>query len=456
MTREDTLDDHPTPVELEGLVSSQISADRAREVISHLIGGCAVCRAALVSNLQWMLGLEHPPERVLTPQEETAYDAVLDRVFARTTQKAVEIRREQKRQALSLLDDGVESLPELPPQLRGLPLFEALLERSWSLRHENPAEMVRLAAWAQLLSETFGPEDLLVDSQIADLQCRAWLELGNAYRVADELAEAEIALGRATDLLMKGSRSEILAARLLDIQASLYGDQREFRLAETALDMAYASYRRRGDIHLAGRAIIKKGIYAGYRGDSEEALRLLGQGVELIDEAREPRLVYLAFHNQARLLLDSGRARDARKALFKLKARGLDPGGRVTELKLRWLEGQINAELGELERAEQALLAVRQGFEEAELGYKAALVGLELGAVLLRHGRTDDAIREVLQAADVFLAIKVRREAAASVLLLRTSFEQQKADTALLNHVIGLLRRGEDAASARIEASAEE
>ena len=128
----------------------------------------------------------------------------------------------------------------------------------------------------------------------------------------------------------------------------------------------------------------------------------------------------------------------------------------MTELKLRWLEGQINAELGELKRAEQALLAVRRGFEEAELGYKAALVGLELGAVMLRLGNTDAAIREVLQAADVFLAIKVKREAAASVLLLRRSFEQQKADAALLNHVIGLLRRGEDAAGARIEASAEE
>lgn len=450
------MDDHPTSVELEGLVLSRISAERTREVISHLMGGCTVCRASLVSSLKWMLGFEEPPERALTPQEDAAYDAALDRVFTATKQKAVEIRREQKRQALALLNDGLEALPELPPHLRGLPFFEALLERSWSLRHENPAEMVRLAAWAQLLSETLGPEDLLDGAQVADLQCRAWIELGNAYRVADELAEAEGALDRAADLLLRGTRNETLAARLLDIQASLYGDQREFGLAEIALDMAYASYRRRGDIHLAGRAIIKKGIYAGYRGDSEEALRLLGQGVELIDEVREPRLAYLAFHNQARLLLDSGRAREARVALFNLKARGLDPGGRVTELKLRWLEGQINAELGKLERAEQALREVRQGFEEADLGYKAALVGLELGAVLLRHGRTDDAIREVLQAADVFLAIKVRREAAASVLLLRRSFEQQKADAALLNHVIGLLRRGEDAAGARIEASAEE
>ncbi len=128
----------------------------------------------------------------------------------------------------------------------------------------------------------------------------------------------------------------------------------------------------------------------------------------------------------------------------------------MAELKLRWMEGQINVELGEFERAEQALREVKQGFEEAELGYKAALVGLELGAVLLRHGRTDDAICEVLQSADVFQAIKVRREAAASLLLLRQSFEMRMADAALLKRVIGLLRPGEDAAGARLEASAEE
>jgi tetratricopeptide (TPR) repeat protein len=448
------LADHPTPAELEDLVFCRLSAERAREVISHLMDGCAVCRAELVFNLKWMLGFEEPPERVLTPLEDAAYDAALDRAFTATKKKALEIRLEQKRQAMALLDDGV-ALPELPPHFRGLPFFEVLLERSWSLRHENPAEMLRLAAWAQLLSQTFGPADLLEVTQIADLQCLAWIELGNAYRVADELVEAEVALSRATDLLMQGTRDELLAARLLAIQAALFGAKREFDLAETALDMAYAAYRRHGDNHLAGRVIIKKGIYAGYNGHSEEALRLLGQGLELIDNQREPGLVYLAAHNQARLLMDSGRAREARIVLFNLKAQGLDLG-RVTELKLRWLEGQINAELGELERAEVALRGVKQGFEAADLGYKAALAGLELGAVLLRRGRTDDAIREVLQAADVFQSVKVKREAAASVLLLRRSFEQRTVNAVLLNRVIGLLRHGEDAAGARFEASAEE
>ena len=67
----------------------------------------------------------------------------------------------------------------------------------------------------------------------------------------------------------RGTEDELLAARLFNIQASLLGDARRFDLAETALDLVFAIHRRRGDKHQAGRALIKKGIYAGYQGNPE-------------------------------------------------------------------------------------------------------------------------------------------------------------------------------------------
>ncbi len=183
----------------------------------------------------------------------------------------------------------------------------------------------------------------------------------------------------------------------------------------------------------------------GYQGRSEEAIDLIGQGLGLLDEDRDHRLVFLALHNQAYLLAGCGRLREARATLWKLKARGLDIGGRINELKIRWLEGQINAGLGELERAETALLEVRRGFGEAGLGYKAALAGLELGLVRLRRGHTGAAIQEVLAATDVFLSLGIAREAAASALLLRKTLDRKILDAALLEHVIGQLHRAEKA-----------
>ena len=211
-----------------------------------------------------------------------------------------------------------------------------------------------------------------------------------------------------------------------------------------------------GDHHLAGRALISKGTYVGYQGDAEESVRLIEQGLGLIDESQDPRLLFAALHNQARFLNDCGRLREARIALWKLKARRLDPGGRINELKIRWLEGQINAGLGELDRAELALLDVRRGFAEAGLGYKAALAGLELGAVMLRRGQTDAAVAEVLAAVEVFQSLGIAREAGVSVLLLKKGCERQIADVGLLEYVIGLLRKVEEPAAGRIEPPVEE
>jgi len=442
------LYDHPTPAELEGFVWNRVPAGRSRDIVMHLFRGCAKCRAALIPHLEGLLGIAEPPERTLTAAEDAAYDAALDRAFATVIRRFEEIRAKGRHGVL--LGPGPEGFPEMPEHLRVVPIFEALLERSWSLRHDDPEEMVRLANWARFLADKLEPEEMGA-KLVNDLRTRALVELGNAYRVADDLNEAETALNRAAELFLLGSQDELLASRLFDVQASLYTDSRRFDLAETALDYVFALHRRRGDTHLAGRALISKGTLLGYRGEAEEAVRLLEQGLELVDQEREPRLVLAAVYNQVRLLVDAGRHRDARITLWKLKSGGADLGGRINELKLRWLEAQINDGLGELDRAEQALLEVKQGFEEDGLGYKAALAGLELGGLLLRRGRTQDANREVQAAADVFIALGITRETGASLLLLRKMFEYDMVDMSLLEYVLGRLRKLENVPEVRYE-----
>jgi tetratricopeptide (TPR) repeat protein len=448
------VNDHPTPAELEGFVWNRVPAGRSREIVGHIVQGCVQCRTVLAPHFAGLLGLEEPPAPVLTPEEDAQYDVAINRAFSTVLERARTLREERKRETLSLLATGGEAPPEVPVPLRGVPLFECLLQLSWALRHENPREMVRLAEQARELADTFDPEELGADA-VADLQCRAWVELGNACRVADDLAAAERALGAATERYLKGTQNEILAARLFSVQASLLGDSRRFDLAETALDLVFSIHKRRGDDHEAGRALLKKGIFTGYQGSSEAAIQLIEQGLALLDQERDPRLVYLALHNQARLFLDLGQLREARMALWKAKARGLDAGGRMNELRVRWLEGQINASLGELERAEAALREVKEGFQAAGLGYKAALAGLELGAVLLRQAHSETAVREVLASANVFISLGISREAAASVLLLQKALEREIVDSALLEYVITLLHRSEVPAERALESTGE-
>jgi tetratricopeptide (TPR) repeat protein len=395
--------------------------------------------------------LSATPEKPLLPFEEAEYDAALDRAFASALGWSKDLREERGNGALSLISNSSwDDLPEIPLHLQGVPLFEALLEWSWSLRHENPEEMLRIADWARVLAERLEPGKM--DQEvIIDLQCRAWVALGNAHRVADDLLEAERALGRATQLYLQGTGDESLAANLFDVHGSLLADLRRFGLAATALDLVFAIYSRRGDDHLAGRALISRGLYVGYDGKSLESVQLIERGLLLIDEKRDPRLLLIALHNQARALMECGEFRDARIALWKLRTRGLDLGGRINELKIRWLEGQISAGLGELERAEAALQEVKLGFEEVDLPYKAALVGLELGLIMFRRGDSDHAIEEVLAAVKVFQSLGIAREVSASVLLLRKAIDRELLNVELLQYVIDRMRRAEDAPDGAFE-----
>ena len=88
--------------------------------------------------------------------------------------------------------------------------------------------------------------------------------------------------------------------------------------------------------------------------------------------------------------------------------------------------------------AEVTTIEVKQGFAEARLVYKAALTGLELGAVLLRLEKPEAAAEEILSAADIFMSLGIGREASASVLLLRRAAEQRIVDAALIDYVAGV------------------
>ncbi|HEX9940822.1 MAG TPA: hypothetical protein VGG03_02300 [Thermoanaerobaculia bacterium] len=439
--------EHPSPVDLETLVFGGISAERARAVVAHLLRGCEACSLKLGQHLSLLSGRGEsfgtPP-----PPSEKVYDAVLDRAFASAGQRGRALPPRQtpeqkKRHALDLLaSGGLEGLLKAPRHLQGRPTCEALLERSWALRHEDPDEMLRFARCAAILADHLNGRGLS-SQEVADFRCRAWVELGNAYRVTDELDLAEEALNRATELFLLGTGDEILGARLFTALASQFGARRSFAPALTLLGIVADIHHRYGDEHLAGRALVKKGIYTGYQGDAEEAVHLIRQGLSAADERRDPRLVFSALQSLAWFLVDCGRFREARFALWNLRQRKLDMGGRVNELKVRWLEGHIFVGLEQLDFAERALRQVKQGFEEAGLTYKAALAGLELGAVWLRQGYLKEAERVVLESTDVFVCLRIQREVLASVLLLRKAARRRRLTLGLLNAVIQSLHQAE-------------
>jgi tetratricopeptide (TPR) repeat protein len=426
------LAEHPSLEQLQDFVQGRLDGAGARPVVAHLVKGCALCRTYL-------------GEVLAAAPSEQVYDEAIDRAFLAYRWHGAEAPkvRARAREALARVEaGGIERLAEAPRKLKGVAGCEALLERSWALRHEDPAKMLELAHYAKLLADRLDPRRHR-PGFVADLRCRAWSALGNAYRVADDLASAEWALGKAAELQLQGTGDELLAARLLDLRASLYGAQRRLPAALDALDGVYAIHNRRGDDHLAGRALISKGIYTGHANKPEEAVSLLKDGLAKIDQERDPHLALSAVHNIASFLVDSGHYRQARNMAFMNRWRYERYGGTIEKVKLRWLEGVIEAGRGNLAAAETALDEARKGFNNAGLAYHSALSGLDLASILLRQTRVDEARTVVLESTEVFLKLHIEREALGAIVMLRQVFEVGVAAQALLDDTVQFLRRVE-------------
>jgi tetratricopeptide (TPR) repeat protein len=434
------LTEHPTPAELQAFLQESLPSDRFGEIVEHLRQHCEDCRAVLFPIYLDMVELTSPEEPLANDKE---YDAAIDRAFrvARVHERHLRLHnaRARKRFAPVLAAEGVQELLKEVP-LRGLGLFNALLEQSWAVRHEDPKAMVTLSRFAvdvaqNLEASVYGPE------MLADFEAKAWGDLGNALRASDDLDEAERAFGMAFNLLPLGTGDPLLKARLYDLHASYLGTCRRFHLAFAALDIVHSIYLELNDGHLAGRALLIKAIYTHYSGRPEEAIRLNKQGLELIDSGRDPNLAFFAAHNHLLFLVACGQFAEAKRALVLHRPALRETAGKVNALKLRWLEGQIAAGLKEWESAERALNEVRTGFETAGMGFHAALSSLELALVWMHQGEYLETAEMVFHTVEVFVALRIRREALGAMMVLRDAFEGGTATIGLLEGAVDYLRR---------------
>jgi len=447
---------HPSSAELAALLRGELDPLRVQEILDHLLRPCESCLESVLNAPE----LETDWERAtveLTPKQDADYDAAIDRAFAAVRRHERHLRG-QWAQAIKILKrleqgDDLDATAKLPLTSGGYAKFRALLDRSWALRHEDPVRMVRLALLAlkcteQLDARTYGIQ------WVFDFQCEAQAALGNAFRVAQQLAKAETALGRARELFELGTHSPLLEICLLEREAALDADQRRFKQAITKLEMVYRYHRQTSDDHLAGRALVQQGLYMTYAGESERALRILRRSLDLIDASSDPTLAYAALHNQIWNLCDCGRFREAEKQLFLIRPLQQHAGGRISLLKLRWEEGRIDAGLRRFERAEQAFLEVIAGMTAINRSYDAAIASLDLAAVFIALQRSGEAEEFVLTAYQTFVALRIEREALVAVMMLKYSFEKGVATQAMVGEVAAFLRRFENNPSLKFEGKA--
>jgi tetratricopeptide (TPR) repeat protein len=431
------LTDHLTLADINGVLFGGLDEKQLRAALAHLLHGCDQCLAEVLLLLDASSLAEDAPKE-LPVDLDTAYDLAIDRAFA----VALNAEKRLASEALAMLERrGPLGLALGPARLRGVPALEALLRKSWDLRHEDPSRSVELAKWATIIAGQLSSE-LLGTENVADFRCRAWAALGNAYRVADNYAAAESAITEAFNHFTRGSRDEILLARLIDFQASLWADQSRFKLAIESLDVAHAIYRAHGEEHLAARLLVSKGLFTGYANDADGAVQILSEALKKIDPATDSDLALRASHNLALFMVESGRFREARALVIRNQWRLQDhQDHRIDLLKLRWVEARANAGLGLPERAERGFVEVREGMLDVGKRYHSALAALDLSLIYLRQNRLEDTRSTVLEAAEVFLDLEISREAIGAVLVLQNAYRKGLEASALLEKAVDFLRR---------------
>jgi tetratricopeptide (TPR) repeat protein len=426
--------------EIEAFLAGRSSeADRDR-LLKHLLTRCEWC-LRLFKSLAVPL-LEEEPWTHVEEVPEAAYDAPLARAAAGARRFAKQWHKESERlaRALTLVEQAGglgEGFPLRQAQtLHGWPLCEALLRKSFDERYRDPKKMLRLAYNAARVAEHTPPEKYPPSPGfVMDLRARAFAELGNAYRTNDQFPEAEQAFSRARTCLVEGTGDFLLEARVLDLEASLLSAQGRFENATSLLGKVHDLYQEAGDTHLAGRALISKGINIHYQGCPKEAVPTLEAGLGMVDQSRDSEVHAIGRQDLLHALVDAGEYGRASHLILAGGLREAFATEPLNLLKLRWMEGKIHAGLGRLNRAERIFCSVREELGKLGNHYDAALLGLELAAVWLRQGRAAEVRTLAEEMYETFELLEVHQAAQQALYFVREACRWQRLTVPMIQHV---------------------
>jgi transcriptional regulator with XRE-family HTH domain len=274
--------------------------------------------------------------------------------------------------------------------------------------------------------------------------------LANARRVGGDLTGAEETFARAWKLWEAGAAADsgLLAEwRLLDREASILREQRQFGDALNRIDRALATVPQRS----AGRILMNKAVTLEQMGEAERAIEALREAAPLVDGRQEPRLLCVLRFNLIVNLCHLGRYTEAESLLPEVQELAVALRKELDLVRVVWLKGKVEAGLGRDEEARLAFEQVRREFTAREMAYDCALVTLELAALLLERGH----IRQVSALAEemvwIFRAQGVHREALAALQVFCDAARREAASAELARRVALFLHRAQHDPQLRFE-----
>ena len=315
-------------------------------------------------------------------------------------------------------------------------------EEAASDRADRALELARLAHRVAELAPEGG------EAWRSRLEGYALAFVANAQRVGGFLPTAEETFVRAWKLWNAGAGTGLLAEwRLLDLEASLLRDQRQFGEALDRLDRARADAPRTS----VGRILVKKAFALEQMGEAERAIGALQEAAPLIDGRREPRLFFGLRFNLVTNLLHLDRFEEAAALLPEVQRLALALRKELDVVRGVWLKGKTEAGLGRGKEARAAFEQVRGEFTARENAYDCARVTMDLAVLLLEQRPTEkvrDLAREMLW---IFRSQGLSKEALAALRIFCDAARDDALTAELAKRVALFLQRAQHDPELRFE-----
>lgn len=269
----------------------------------------------------------------------------------------------------------------------------------------------------------------------------AWGFVANAQRVGSDLPLAAASFATAWKLWQAGATcaagSPLPEWRLLDLEASLRRDQRQFRAALDLLGRALAS----APPSAQGRILLNRAATLEQAGRLRAAVTALKAAAPLVDSSGEPRDRLVVRFNGIALLCGLGRYAAAAAQLPELRRLAEVLGNQLDLLRVLWLTGRVAAGLRRSDEAIGIFGQVQRDFTDRRNGYDAALVSLELAILHLEAGATGQVRLLAEEMLWIFSDQQVHREALAALRLFCRAAVAESATTELARRLLAYLER---------------
>ena len=427
------------------LLDPASSPERRVEIVRTWIGAAATeARSAVVRP---GAATAVAPANELDDALEAALRSALDEVRESAHRSAVEIREEASRLADLASRRGLLVAANSSPAPDSAVLF-ALADLA---HREAPIDPQRAQMLGRLLLALAPRSSGARGRLAADLEAVAWTAIADGHVRATEIVAADDALHRARAARERGTSDPLLDARYETVAANLRSDQSRFRESLRHARRARRIYAEIGQPHEAAKARIRIAMQLYHLGEPLDApIREIHRALPDLRSELEPRALASARQNLARYLAEADRLEEAREMLPGLRRLANDLGNPYDPARVEWLAAHIAALGGEYAEAERLYREVVEVWNAAGFEYDAALATLEMTAVLLARGKTDEVRRNAEALLPVFRGLGIAPEALATLQLIAAAARRDALERALVEKLVAQLRGRPTRAAARL------